>query len=137
MAIRTTRIYKERIDGDTDLVSYTSAGRPVRTVEPGTIIERDPSSRLIYLLLDILEVLLAFRFLLRLMGASLSSSFGSFIASATAPFIQPFRGIIAPSPAGTGYVDWSVILAMIVYALVAYLLVRIIEMLRSGRTVAQ
>ncbi len=137
MAIRTTRIYKERIDGDTDPAVQNSEERVIRTGEPVGFTGRDPSSRLIYFILDILEILLVFRFLLRLVGASLISSFGQFIATATAPFIQPFRGMIAPTPVGAGYIDWSVILAMIVYALLAYLLVRIIEMPRSGRTVAQ
>lgn len=79
---------------------------------------------LVGFLLTAVETLLLFRFVFRLFGANSGNGFVSFIYDLTAPLVAPFRGIFA-SPAGNGAVIESAsVLAMIAYAVIAYLIVR-------------
>ncbi len=93
----------------------------------GAVIAR----RVVLYLLDVLEVLLAFRFFLRLLAANPASPFVQFIYAVTQPFVYPFQGIFPQIDAsGRGLVWWGV-LAMIVYAIVAWGIVRLIWLLSS------
>ncbi|MEX1112591.1 MAG: YggT family protein [Candidatus Andersenbacteria bacterium] len=88
--------------------------------------------QVIWYILGVLEVLLAFRFLLRLFGANPASGFVSFIYGVSAPFIAPFRAIF-PTPAfDQSVLEWSTLIAMVVYAVVAY---GIIHLLQIGKPV--
>jgi hypothetical protein len=87
-------------------------------------------ANIIYLLMGLLEGLLAFRLLFQLLGANPTSGFVNFIYSITEPFVGPFYGIF-PKAATDGAVTTSVfdpatILAMLVYGLVAWLVVRLL-----------
>lgn len=83
--------------------------------------------RVVLFLLDVLEILLAFRFFLKLLAANPASSFVQFIYTVTQPFIYPFQGIFPqPSSAQGSVLEWSVLLAMVVYAIVAWGIVRLI-----------
>ena len=80
----------------------------------------------IYLLFGLLEGLIAIRFVLRLLGANPAAAFAAFIYGITAPFVAPFVGIFG-TPAFNGSVlEWHSIVAIIVYMLVAWLLVKVI-----------
>jgi hypothetical protein len=57
--------------------------------------------RIIFWLLDVLEVLLAFRFFLLLLSANPASPFVQLIYRLTQPFVTPFTGIF-PQPAAGG-----------------------------------
>ena len=90
----------------------------------------------IYFILGILEIFLAFRFVLKLMGASTSSSFVNFIYNVSGFFISPFKGIFR---SGTGQgiettsvFDSATLIAIIVYALVAWGIVKLIVIV-SGK----
>ena len=77
----------------------------------------------IYLLLGILEGLLAIRFVLPLLGANPAAGFAQFIYSIAGWFLAPFVGLF-----GTARFDGSVfevnpLVAMLVYALIAWVLV--------------
>lgn len=85
------------------------------------------ASRLIYYLVDIIEVLLAFRFLLKAFGANANSGFASFIYSLSYPLVLPFLGIFPPSGGPGMVIEWATLLAMLVYLLVAMLVVRLIR----------
>lgn len=86
---------------------------------------------IIYFLLGIIEILLAFRLILKLTGANPATSFVSFIYSLSQIFVAPFAGIF-PQTTGTGAVttahfEPSTIVAMIVYAVVAWGIAKIIS----------
>jgi len=90
------------------------------------------SKRAVYFILGILETLFAFRLIFKLLGANPSSAFVSFIYALTGLFLNPFRGIF-PSAVGEGItthsvLEPSVIIGMIVYALIAYGIVVLIDM---------
>lgn len=85
------------------------------------------ASRLIYYLLDIVEVFLAFRFLLKAFRANATAGFASFIYSFTYPLVVPFFGIFPASTIARMEIEWATLLAMFVYLLVAMLVIRLIR----------
>ncbi len=85
---------------------------------------------IVYLLFGLLEALLAFRLIFLLLGANPASGFVSFIYNLTEPFVWPFYGIFPQATnqgaATTSVFEPATIIAMIVYALVAWLIARLI-----------
>ena len=90
----------------------------------------------IYVLFAILEGLLAFRFVFLLLGANPGSGFVDFIYAVTYPFVAPFYGIFGqisgPEPVGEAIFDLDTLVAMAVYALAAWAIVKLISAV-SGR----
>ena len=87
--------------------------------------------KIVYYILGVLEVLLAFRLVFKLLGANPQSPFVSFIYSASQAFLAPFSGIFK-STVTKGFETQSVlepttVIAMIVYAVVAWGIVKLIE----------
>jgi hypothetical protein len=86
---------------------------------------------LIYFLFGILEVLLAFRLIFKLAGASLSSAFVGFIYGLTGVFILPFEGIFrrgfAQGVETTSVFEPSTLVAIIVYVVLAWGIVKLIR----------
>lgn len=92
---------------------------------------------LIYYFFGALEILLAFRLVLKLAGASLASGFVSFIYGLSKIFILPFEGIFrAGYTKGletTSVLEPSSIVAIVVYAVMAWGIVKLIRIF-SGET---
>jgi len=86
---------------------------------------------LVYFLFGLLEILLAFRLVLKLAGASVVSAFVGFIYGITGLFILPFEGIFrrgfAPGVETTSVLEPSTLVALAVYAIVAWGIVKLIR----------
>ena len=80
----------------------------------------------IWLLVVILEALLALRIGLKLIGANPDSPFAALIYSFTSLFLLPFAGLIGTPSAGGLVLEISSIIAMAVYALVGWALERLV-----------
>jgi hypothetical protein len=81
-------------------------------------------STIVYFLLGVLEIILALRFLFRLLGASQDNSFILFLYNLSHVFVAPFNGIFNDQIIGTSNVfELSTLIAMLVFALVAWGLV--------------
>jgi uncharacterized protein YggT (Ycf19 family) len=78
-------------------------------------------------LLGIVEILLGLRFLLRLFGANPSAGFTDFVYTITNPLMAPFNAVFRVTVEDQAVFDWSVLVAMLVYALIAWGIVRLIE----------
>jgi hypothetical protein len=94
------------------------------------------TKKMIYWILGILEVLLAFRLVLKLLGANTGSPFVAFIYSVSQAFVVPFIGVFR-SPAAPGIETQSVLepstlIAMIVYALIALGIIKLIDIYRPS-----
>ena len=91
---------------------------------------------LIYFLFGVLDVLLAFRLVFKLLGASQASAFVRFIYSVTGIFILPFEGIfhkaVAEGIETASILEPSTIFAIIVYAFLAWGTVKLMQIL-AGR----
>jgi len=86
---------------------------------------------LIYYVFGTLEILLAFRLLLKLAGASLSSGFVRMIYGLTSIFVWPFEGIFrkgfAQGVETTSVLEPATIVALIVYAILAWGIVKLVR----------
>lgn len=91
---------------------------------------------LIYFLFGALEVLLAFRLVLKLAGASASSAFVGLTYGLTGIFILPFEGIFrrlfAQGAETTSVFEPSTLVAIIVYAALALGIVKLVRIF-SGK----
>jgi YggT family protein len=87
----------------------------------------------IYLVFGILEGLLGIRFVLRLLGANPDSGFGSFVYGITGPFMWPFANLFGEPSFGGSVIEWNALVAIIVYALLAWVLVKV-AWLAAGET---
>ena len=84
------------------------------------------ATQLVWLLFGILEALIALRIGLKLIGANPGNPFADIIYGFTSLFLFPFTGLVGTPAAGGMVFEFSSVIAMIVYALVAWALERII-----------
>ena len=77
-------------------------------------------TRIVYFVLGVLEVILLLRFLFRLLGANQDNSFVMFLYNLSHVFVGPFNGIFNDQALGHSVFEISTIVAMLVYALVAW-----------------
>lgn len=87
------------------------------------------STQIIWYILGFIEVLLTFRVFLKALGAVPFSGFTSLIYSVTAPLAMPFIGIVGASVEGRSMIEWSTIIAGIVYLCIAWGLVYLLEII--------
>lgn len=96
---------------------------------------------LVYFLFGLLEVLLAFRLVLKLTGASLASAFVGLIYGLTGIFILPFEGIFrrgyTQGVETTSVLEPSTLVALIVYAVLAWGIVKLIRILSGVQQPAE
>lgn len=92
----------------------------------------DLLSRVIWFLTGLLLVGLVFRFILKATGANTGSSFVSFIYNTTAAFVAPFRGIFSDRVSGNNVLEVSTIVAIVVWALVAFFVTWLLGILLGG-----
>lgn len=96
-------------------------------------------SYLIYFLFGVLEIALAFRIILKLAGANAGSAFVSMIYGLTGLFILPFEGIFSKGFARgaetTSVFEPSAIVALLVYAVVAYGIVKLVEIVSREKQI--
>jgi uncharacterized protein YggT (Ycf19 family) len=74
-------------------------------------------ARVINLAFSLLYTLLIIRLALVFFGASQGAGFFQMIRSATDPFYLPFRGLFASSLISGHPLEWSLVVAMLAYAL--------------------
>lgn len=88
--------------------------------------------RIVYYVLGIVEILLAFRFLLKLFAANPSSPFVAFIYGLTAPLVFPFEGVFRGFETGGATFEPGTLLAIAVYAVLAWVIDRLISLIASA-----
>ncbi len=87
------------------------------------------ASALIGFLFGVLEALIGLRVLLKLIAANPASPFASFIYNFTGLFLWPFNGLTRTPAAGGMVFEISSLIAMIVYALLAWAIIRLLWLL--------
>ncbi|MDP2720463.1 MAG: YggT family protein [bacterium] len=90
-------------------------------------------TQVVWYLLGLLEALLAFRFVLKLLAANPSAGFSSFIYNVSYPFAAPFLSVFRVSRVEGNILEWATLLAMLVYLLIAWAIVKLFFM---GKTVS-
>jgi hypothetical protein len=118
--------------------------KEVRTTHEDTGIKSRNTTfkvtQVIWLLLGILETALALRFLFKLIGVNPANAFASLLYGFTNLFVAPFASLTG-APAAEGMVfEFTTLIAMLVYALIFYVLERIVYVIfyrQSGVKVSQ
>ena len=94
--------------------------------EQGRRIFTFKATQVIWLLLGILEVMLALRFVLKLIAANPASPIAAAIYSFTDLFLFPFAGLTATPAVGGMVLEISTLIAMAIYALLAWAVERVV-----------
>jgi len=95
---------------------------------------------LVYFFFGVLEILLVFRLILKLTGASIGSSFVGLIYGLTGIFIAPFEGIFrrgfAQGIETTSVFEPSTLVAIIVFAVLAWGIVKLVRIFSGEKQVS-
>lgn len=116
--VRRTRVVNPEIAIDS----------PQKTYETKKAIFR--SYQVIWYIVGVIEVLLAFRVVLKLLGANTYSGFTNFVYTLSNPFALPFAGILGTTTNSEMVLEWSTLIAMAVYVVLAYGLCEFLQMIK-------
>lgn len=120
----------ERRDETVRSVEYRRDVAPVYGVSPAARL-----AQIVYLISGVVIALIIIRIVLKALAANPAAGFASFIYGITGPLVAPFQGLFATPQASTGSVfEFSSVVAIIVYALIAWAIVRLIAILAGRRT---
>lgn len=86
-------------------------------------------NQVIWYVLGLVEVLFAFRVILKVLGANSLAGFTSLIYSLTTPLADPFNGILGVFLTGKSIIEPSVIIAAFVYFFIAWSFVYLMNLL--------
>ncbi len=85
-------------------------------------------TQIVWYLFYVVETLLLFRFLLRLMGANPAALFTQIIYTFSYPFAAPFLYVVHATQVAGSVFEWTTLLAMLVYWVIAWGIVRLLVM---------
>jgi hypothetical protein len=91
-------------------------------------------TQIVWYVLGILEALLIFRFVLKLLAANPSAGFSSLIYSISHPFVAPFIAVFHTTQIEGSIFEWTTLLAMLVYWLIAWGIIKLFFMSKSVST---
>ncbi|TMB90626.1 MAG: YggT family protein [Chloroflexi bacterium] len=115
-------------------VTTSGAGAPVAADDTQVVSKAAPARRaieVIYLVFGIIDALLLIRMLLKLMGASTAAPFANFIYDVSGFLLAPFKGLLPAMASGKSVFEPSVLIAILVYSLLAFALAKIIAITLS------
>lgn len=100
-----------------------------------TVDGKSTAANVVWYILGVIEVLLAFRFVLKLLGANPESGFVDFIYNVSGVLTAPFDNIFGVASTKSGEIqsvfEPSILVAMAVYALIAWGIVKLINVNRA------
>lgn len=88
-------------------------------------------TRAIWYVSSFLESLLLFRFVLKLLGANPDAGFTQLMYGITSVPLAPFRYVFDTNSVGSSVVEWSTLLAMLVYWVMTWGIVKLVVMNRA------
>lgn len=113
----------------TNLPGYVATEQIVQDVAAERRMGLFQVNRILWSLLVFLEILLAFRFVLRMIAANPNSGFAMFLYGITGLFVAPFNGLIATPTSGGSALEVTTLIAMAVYALIFWGIAYIIRII--------
>lgn len=132
MERRDTEIVRDEVTGtvreESHVTQHTDGGRVMDSAE--VVSSATPARRAteaIYLVFGVIDALLLIRLVLKLLAANPLAGFSKFIYGLTDVFMAPFRNLLPAVGGGSGAVlEMSTVIAIIVYALIGWALVRLV-----------
>jgi uncharacterized protein YggT (Ycf19 family) len=103
-----------------------------RAAETEVVSSFSPARRafeMIYLVFAVIDVLILLRVLLKVLGANMGVPFTGFVYGVTNPLLGPFRDLLPTIVSGTSVFEMSAVVAFIVYALIGYVLARLVAIM--------
>ena len=91
-------------------------------------------TQIVWYIVGLLEVILAFRFVLKLLGANPFAGFSQFIYTITSPFAGPFLNVFRVTRVEGSIFESTTLLAMLVYLLIGWGISRIFVMSKTVST---
>ncbi len=92
------------------------------------------AAQVVWYLLGIIETILVFRFALKLLGANIEAGFTSLVYGLSTPLVMPFQAVFrTPRLDGSAF-EWTTLLAMFVYWLLAVGVMQLLLMSKSVST---
>ncbi len=89
-------------------------------------------TQFVWFLFYVVEVILLFRFVLKLIAANPAALFTQFVYSLSAPLVAPFAAIVGSPQLEGGIIEWSTLIGLLAYWVLAYV---IVQLLLIGRPV--
>ena len=121
---RTTEVQESTTQADGAQVQQRTVSTTTRS--PGVVM----AQRVIWFIVGVVNVLIAIRFVLLLLGANHSAGFVDFIYGITDVLVAPFVGIFGAPTYGRFMFAWSSVIAVVVYSLIAWGIVKLITLPR-------
>lgn len=87
-------------------------------------------TQVVWYLFYVIETILLFRFALKLIGANTAAPFTQFVYAVSFPLIAPFQNIVGTLRVFGSAVEWSTLIAMLAYWVLAWGIARLIAMNR-------
>jgi YGGT family len=87
----------------------------------------------VWWIVGFVDVLLAIRFILKLLGGSTVSGFVTFMYDITQPLVAPFHGIFNTSVQGRSILEPESLVAIAIYSLIGWGIVSLIRMMNRTR----
>ncbi len=119
---------------------YVSTEQVTQDVAAERRLRFDQIVRIIWTISGILAILLGLRFVLKLIAANPDSGFTVFVYGITGLFVAPFEAIVGTPSAGGSVLEVTTLIAMAVYALFFWVVVRVLQAVAdrpSSRTVTR
>jgi len=89
--------------------------------------------RLINIFVSIIEGFLGMRFILKLFGANPRAGFVDWVYDTSEPLLEPFRGMFPSPVVDGGFVfEFSTLFAMMIYAIIGWLVMELIYFTASA-----
>ncbi len=107
---------------------YIATEQVVRDVAAERRMGMFQLNRILWSILAFLEILLAFRFVLRMIAANADSGFAMIMYGVTGLFVAPFNGLIATPTSGGSSLELTTLIAMAVYALIFWGIAYVVRM---------
>jgi hypothetical protein len=108
-----------------------SAPAPVSLTEEGRYNFR--AAAIVGFFVGVVDILIAARFLGKLLGASAQSAFVSFIYTVSGPLVAPFQGIFGNGGSKANSFETADLVAIAVYAVIGWGLVMLIRIVTAPR----
>ncbi len=91
-------------------------------------------TQIVWYILGLIEVLLLFRFVLKFLGANGGAGFTSFIYGVTYVFAAPFLNVFKVTQVAGSVFEWTTLLAMFVYWILAMGIIKLFLMGKTAST---
>lgn len=115
-------------------------------LQPREVVREDPAMvvrpvpaynyravQVVWFLVGLIDVILAIRFVMKLLAANTSSGFVSFMYNLSEPLVAPFRGIFGAPAAGGSVLEPASLVAIVIYSLIGWGIVALIRLLTAPK----